>query len=392
MRTMPTNYYELMSFGLQGTSFQEFVDRFQEKYNVLQADGFAWDPEIQIDYTYEQLIASLGINTLPVYVDEDSEGLDKSRGDFTIGKSKIPTQKQRYPINAKMLREQMILTQRFGQANLTRGTQEALLGLLFDSVDGLLGSNRNAITHQRMRIVSTGEFAIDLENNPRGLTGIKFDFGVPEANKETLSGEDRWWKNATHTTSNEGASADPLLFLKNKVKAMKKSGFPAGHLEMSVDLFDDLLTHTAVLKKIGFALYPVISSDANAVMAARNLPDDTLKATMERIVGCPIITRDSLAAVDDLNDDGVLMPKTIENFKPTNVAFVPNGQLGTIKSVRPLVMADDPTQRVAWFDGGRTLITQQYVSKTKSMYVASEMAVLCVPQVPQYMCVWTVTV
>ena len=107
MRTMPNNYYELMDFGLQGTSFQEFVDRFQEKYNTLNADGFVWDPEIQLDYKYEQLIASLGIKTLPIYVDESSEALDISRGEFKIGSNKIPTQRQRYPVDAKMMREML---------------------------------------------------------------------------------------------------------------------------------------------------------------------------------------------------------------------------------------------------------------------------------------------
>lgn len=392
MFTMPTNYYELMSFGLQGTSFQEFVDRFQEKYNTPQTDGFVWDTEIQLDYTYEQLIASLGIKTLPIYVDESSEGLDKSKGEFKIGSNKIPTQKHRYPVNAKMLREQMILTQRFGQANLTESTQRVLLGMLFDSVDNLLGGNRNALTHQRMQIVSTGKFTIDAVNNPRGITGLTFDFEIPAGNQESLSGEDRWWKTTTHTTANEGKTADPLLFLKNKWKAMKKAGFPAGHFEMSVDLFDDLLTHSAVLKRIGYANYPIISSDANAIQAAQNMADDALKAQMERIIGCPIVTRDSVAAVDALDENNVLRPKTIENFKATNVAFVPNGQIGTIKSVRPLVISDDPTQRIALFDGGRTLIKQRFESKTNSMYVESEMAVLCVPQMPQYMCVYTVTV
>ena len=391
MRTMPNNYYELMDFGLQGTSFQEFVDRFQEKYNTLNADGFVWDPEIQLDYKYEQLIASLGIKTLPIYVDEGSEALDVSRGEFKIGSNKIPTQRQRYPVDAKMLREQMIMTQRFGQANLNPRTQEALLSLMFDSVDTLLGGRTNALTHQRMQIVSTGQFSISLENNPRGITGLTFDFGVPSANKETLSGENRWWKSTEHTTANEGTSSDPLLYLKNKVKAMRKKGFPRGHIEMSIDLFDDLLTHSKVLRRVGYAAYPIISSDTQAVQAAQNMTDDALKAAIERIIGCPIVTRDSLAAVDDLDENNELRPKTIENFKPTNVAFVPDGQIGTIKSVQPVVITSDPTQRFAWFDGGRTLITNRYESKTRSMYVESEMAVLCVPQMPQYMCAWVVT-
>ena len=91
-------------------------------------------------------------------------------------------------------------------------------------------------------------------------------------------------------------------------------------------------------------------------------------------------------------DAKTIKPVTINNFKATNVSFVPDGQIGTIKSVRPMVFTDDPTQRYAWFDGGRTLITNRFEAKTKTMYVESEMAVLCVPNMPQYMQIYTVTV
>ena len=391
MRNMVSNYYDLMTFGLGNMSFQQFVDRFKEKYNQDQTDGFAWDNDIQIDYTYEQLITSLGIMTLPTYVDAESEGLDKSLGGFKIGQDKIPTQKHRFPMNAKMLREKMLMTQMYGQAALNNDTRKALLDITFDSVDHLLGGNVNARTHQRMRIVSTGQFKIDLDNNPRGLKGITFDFGIPAANKETLSGTSRWWTTNTHTEANEGSASDPLQFLKNKRKAMKKAGFPKGHFEMSEDLFDDMLMHSNVLKRIGLAINPNVT-DSSAIVAAKNLTDDALKSYIERIVGAPIVTRDSVSAVDKFDPETKsLKVETIDNFAPLNVAFVPDGQIGTIKAVKPMVFADDPTQRIAWFDGGRTLLTQRFESKTKTMYVESEMAVLCVPSMPQYMCVYTVT-
>ncbi len=395
MHTMPTNYYELLSFGLQGASFQEFVDRFQDKYNTLNADGFVWDSEIQLDYTYEQLITSLGIKTLPVYVNDTSEGLDVSKGEFKIGSNKIPTQKQRYPVDAKILRESLIMAKRFQNAQLSQGMQDALLNLLYNSVDTLLAGRTNAITHQRMQIVSKGEFTIDVTNNPRGVSGLTFQFEIPTENKDTLSGDSRWWTNAEHTTANEGKSSDPLLYLKKKVKEMRKKGFPRGHFEMSVDLFDDLLLHTKVLQRVGLAAAANLSAATSPTSAgqvyAENLTDDVKKSFMERIIGCPIVVRDTLAAVDVIKD-GLLQPQTIENFEPTNVAWVPDGRIGTIKSVQPLWMPGDPTTRVAWFDGGRTLITNRFESKSKSMYVESEMAILCVPQVPQYMCVYKVTV
>lgn len=393
MRTQVKNYYDLMSFGLGGASFQQFVDRFKDKYNVLQIDGYGWDPEIQIDYTYEQLIESLNIATLPAYVDESSEGIDKSFGEFKIGSNKIPTQKHRYPVSAKMLREKMIMVNKFGDAALTSDTQGALLDMLFTSTNNLIAGNRNALTHQRMRVNSTGQFTINMENNPHGLKGITFDFGIPSANKETLLTTALWWTTSTHTTANEGSAADPLMYLKNIRKANKKNGFPSGHFEMAEDLYDDLLIHSAVLERIGYSLYPASSNDSTALAYAQNLTDDAKKAAIERIVGCPIQMYDSKAAVEKFDSDTkALKPVTIENFVPTNVSFIPDGQIGTIKSVQPMVFTDDPTQRIAWFDGGRTLITNRFESKTKTMYVESEMAVLCVPSMPQYMGIYTVTV
>jgi coproporphyrinogen III oxidase len=343
-----------------------------------------------LDYTYDQLIGSLNLATLPVYVDEASEGLDKSFGSFQIGSNRIPTQKHRYPVSAKMMREQMIMYNRFGAASLTGQTRDALRDLLFDSTDKLIAGNRNALTHQRMKIASTGQFTIDLENNPRGLKGLTFDFGVKT--KETLTTTARWWTNAEHTTANEGSASDPLLYLKNKAKAARKAGYPAFHFEMAQDLFDDLLMHSAVLKRIGFAAYPA-ATDATALSYAQNMTDEAKKDAIQRIVGVEIKTYDSLAAVEKFDEETKgIKPVTIENFKSTNVSLVPNGQIGTIKSVQPMVFTDDPTQRIAWFDGGRTLITNRFESKTKTMYVESEMAVLCVPNMPQYMQIYTVTV
>ena len=390
MNTKVANFYDLMTFGLGDVSFQQFVDRFQLKYNELNVEGFNWDPEIQLDYTYEQLIGSLNIATLPVYVDEASEGLDKSFGSFQIGSNRIPTQKHRYPVSAKMMREQMIMYNRFGAASLTGQTRDALRDLLFDSTDKLIAGNRNALTHQRMKIASTGQFTIDLENNPRGLKGLTFDFGVKT--KETLTTTARWWTNAEHTTANEGSASDPLMYLKNKAKAARKAGYPAFHFEMAQDLFDDLLMHSAVLKRIGFAAYPA-ATDATALSYAQNMTDEAKKDAIQRIVGVEIKTYDSLAAVEKFDEEiKGIKPVTIENFKSTNVSLVPNGQIGTIKSVQPMVFTDDPTQRSAWFDGGRTLITNRFESKTKTMYVESEMAVLRVPNMPQYMQIYTVTV
>lgn len=393
MRYNVTNYYQLLQFGLGNGTFQSFVDKFKLKYNDPQTEGYRWDSEIQLDYTYEQLLASLNVATLPIYVDVDSEGLDKKLGDFKIGSNKIPTQKHVYNINAKMLREKMIMVQRYGDAALTSETRLALMDLLFESTDKLLGGNRNALTHQRMRINSTGQFTIGLDNNPRGIKGITFDFNVPAANKNILSGNKLFWTNAEHVVANEGSESDPIKFLKDLVKKAKKLGWPKFHLEMAVDLFDDILTHSAVLKRIGYANYPTLSADEQAIAYAQNMTDDALKAMLERLIGAPIKVYDTLAYVEKLNEEtGEIETIPVENFKKTNISIIPDGEIGTIKSVKPMVFTDDPTQHIAWFDGGRTLVTDRFNSKTKSMYVESEMAVLLVPAMAQFMGINTVTV
>lgn len=390
MNTRPGNYYELLAFGLGNVTFQQFVDKFKTKYDKEQTDGFAWDPEVQLDYTYEQLEVNLGITTLPTYVDSESDAYDRSLGGFVIGSNKIPTQKARYAMNRKILRERMLAVKKFGQAALTGESRDAILNLMFESTDKLLQANVNARTHQRMRICSTGKFTIDAENNPQGLTGLTFDFGIPAENMDELKNTERWWTKSEHVQAKEGAASDPLQYLKDKRKMMRKKGYPAGHFEMSQDLFDDMLTHSKVLKRIGLALNPMVT-DESAIVAAKNLTDDVLKSQIERIIGCKIVTRDSVAAVDKFDADSKsLKPVSIENFAPCNVSFVPDGQIGTIKSVQQLTM-DDPTERVAWFDGNRTLLTQRYNSATKTMYVQSETSILLVPQMPRYMQIYTVT-
>lgn len=391
MNNRPKSYYELLSYGLGNVSFQSFIDRFKTKYDKEQTDGFVWDPEVQLDYTYEQLEVNLGITALPSYVDSESDAYDRSLAGFKIGSNKIPTQKARYAINRKILRERMIAIQKFGQAALNEETRSAIMNILFESSDNLLQANVNARTHQRMRICSTGKFNITAENNPQGITGLEFDFGIPKENFDDLKGENRFWTKAEHVPANEGTASDPLQYLKNKVKIMRKKGFPAFHIEMTQDLLDDLYTHTKVLKRIGLAINPLVT-DESAVVAAKNLTDDALKSQIERIIRCKIVARDSMASVEKFNTETKkLEPVAIENFAPCNISFVPDGQIGTIKSVQQLSL-DAPDERIAWFDGHRTLLSQTYNSSTKTMYVQSETSILLVPQMPKYILISVVTV
>lgn len=70
MNTLPIDLYKVIEYGLGGDTWQEFIDRYKEKYDLLQIDGFEFEAT-KLDYTFSQLITSLGVKTLPAYVDPE---------------------------------------------------------------------------------------------------------------------------------------------------------------------------------------------------------------------------------------------------------------------------------------------------------------------------------
>ena len=391
MRNNPVDFYKLLEFGLGGDTWQQFVDRYKEKYEGMVIDGFEFAPT-SINYTWQQLVAATTVTTLPTYVDPESPGYEKQRGSAKGETGSIPTQKAFYSLNRTIVREKMQLMQMFGQAALNQDMMNVIMGLLDESADGLIKGYYNSLTNQRMQIVSTGKFKIDATNNPRGIKDITFDFGIDASHFDTLSGTQRWWTNADKST--EGTASDPIAYMKNKVKEIRSKDHYYGPLkiEMAKEMMDALLSHSKVLKRIGMMLYPLSSVDnsgATALAYAQNLADDAIKQALVRLVGCEIVERDSKAYVDDWTEDGVLTQKEIENFSLTNISFIPQGTIGNIQGVTPLTMGYEPS-KVAFFDDNRLVLSQRMNPETHSIYIESEAAELCVPSLPKYMFICTV--
>lgn len=394
MKTFPMDLYKLIAFGLGGENWQEFVDNYEEKYNAEVIDGFVKTP-IQMDYTFSQLIGGLGVTTLPAYVDPESPGYEKALKEVQGAMGNIPTMKAFYSLNRVTLQKRLALINRIGDAALDEEMQEVFIGMIDESTDGLIKSYYNALTHQRMRIVSTGKFTIDIENNPRGLRGITIDFNIPADHFDTLTTTARWWTNADHTT--EGSASDPIQYLKDRIKFIRKTkhvNVPM-HIEMAEDLLNDMYTHTKVLTRIGYLLNSLaaITADNNAIalQTARNLTDEQLKANIERLIGMRIVPQDSIAYVDKPNaTTHTLDQELVENFAPKNISFIPDGTIGEIQSVNILTLGYEP-DKVAGYDGGRLILSQRANPETHSIYIESEAALLCVPKAVNQMFISTVT-
>ena len=398
MRTIPVTLRDIMSLGLGGASWQQFVDKYEEKYDEVSIDGFDFDP-ITIGYTFAQLVSKTAATVLPTYVDPEAEGFEMPLGTAEGITGNIPTQKLYYSVNRVVVREQMQLAQRFGALALNDDMRDIMFKLLDEGTDGLIQSFYNALNHQRHQVVSTGQFQITATNNPRGIKGVTIGFGIPAANIDVLTANTaKWWTNVNHTTSNQGSASDPIKYMQDRVKYIRRTGHYYGpiRLELCQDLWDDLLTHSAVLQKIGYNIVPTAASAAVAQTVGENTPDEQKKEIIRKLIKVDeIVTRDTYAYVSAPDTTGSnapdLVTTQVENFKKENISFIPTGKIGGIQGVQPLSMGYDAND-IAYAMGNRLLIEQEGIPRTHSINVNGEMAQLCVPSAVRQMFISTVTV
>lgn len=393
MNTNPSGMFSVFDNGLGGLDWQSWVDRYEEKYDNFIVDGFEFAPTT-LNYTFAQLIASTGATALPTWVDPESPGYEAALRELSGKTGNIPTAKRFYRFNRTIINEQLQLIQRYGNVALTPEMEDIFMSLNDEGTDGLIQMFNNALIHIRNQVVSKGKFLLSSVNNPRGLQGIEIDFGIAQDHYETLTGTARWWTNADHST--EGSASDPIQYLKDRVKFIRRTKHYQGGLkvEISQDLWDDMLTHSKVLSRLATYFYPTVESDSVRANAIKDMSEDAFKEAIRKIIKVDeIVVRDTYAFVDapgtDSNGDPDLITTRIDNFDPNNVAFIPTGKIGDIQGVQPLSIGYD-ADKVAYYNGGRLLLTQRANPKTHSVYIEGEFAQLCVPSVPQWMFISTV--
>lgn len=393
MNTNPAGMFSVFDNGLGGLSWQQWVDKYEEKYNDLVIDGFEFAPT-SMNYTFAQLIASTGATALPAWVDPESPGYEAALRELSGRTGNIPTAKRYYKFNRTIINEQLQLIQRYGNVALTPEMEDIFMSLNDEGTDGLIQMFNNALTHIRNQVVSKGKFSLTSVNNPRGLQGIDIDFGIALDHYDTLTGENAWWTDAERTK--EGKKSDPLEYMKNRVKWIRRTKHFAGKLklELSQDLWDDLLNHSAVRKRLAIYFYPTTTDEATRLAAIQDKGDDAFKAAIQSIIKVDeIVVRDTYAFVDapgtNADGDPDIITTRIDNFDANNIAFIPMGKIGDIQGVQPLSIGYE-ADKVAYYNGGRLLLTQRANPKTHSVYIEGEFAQLCVPSVPQWMFISTV--
>lgn len=394
MNTNPVGLFTVFDNGLGGLDWQGWVDKYLEKYDTFQVDGFEFTPT-KIDYTFAQLIASTGATALPTWVDPESPGYEAALRELSGKTGNIPTAKRFYKFNRTIVNEKMQLLQRYGNAVLNQEMEDVFMGLNDEGTDGLIQMYYNALTHIRNQVVSKGKFSLTSVNNPRGLQGIDIDFGISASNYDTLAGTARWWTNTDRTT--EGSASDPITYLQNRVKWIRRTKHYVGGLKMEIsqDLWDDMLGHSKVISRLANKLFASVVDNGVRADLIKDVDDDSKKEAIRKMIKVDeIVVRDTYAYVEapgtDSNGDPDIVTTQIDNFDAKNIAFIPTGRIGDIQGVSPLSIGVEP-EHVAYYDEGRLLLTQRANAKTKSVYIEGEFAQICVPSVPQWMFISTVT-
>jgi len=384
----------IIALSLGEDTWQEWVDRYLEKYDGLTVDGYRLAP-LKRNYTFQQIIASTGATPLPTWVDPESPGYEVALRSLSGNTGNIPTAKQFYRFNRVIMREQMQLIDAC-RGNLPDGTQEIFMGLMDESTDGLIKSYHNALVHQADRINSTGYFVLAADNNPRGYHDVKIDFNIPSNHFDTLTGTERWFTDTDGSMTTAGTKSDPIQYCKDKIKEIRRKYhiYAPIDIRISEELWEAVCQHPKVRSKIAVNKNPLATDNALVNIAAE-LEDEEIKTRFAKMVKAnSIIVRDSKAFVDKpgVNEDGEkdLVTVQIDNFERKNISFIPSGNIGEIQGVKPLALGYDPDE-IAYHDGNRLLLTTRAHKETHSIYVESEFAQICVPSNVNAMFISTVT-
>ena len=372
MNNYPVQFYDLLSRALGGNDgrrLQGFLDKVvAEKYNELNIPGFKFAADMQLDFTYEQLQKTAGINVMANYYDLDSPAIANGTEGFVVATGRIPRMKMVEYYNEDKYRKLLIAEQRFGACS--DRVVNAAVKALFNTADTLVGGHTNSLTYQRHQVVSTGKFTLNSTNNPNGIVGLTFSAHVPAANTTTLSGTKRWWTDSAYAT--EGSAADPIADLIAMVEAAQEKGIE-GHFEINKTYLSKILGHSKVVAAIGANLFPMAE---NAAASASYLSRAKKLEVLAEIVGAPIVEIDAKVATEVWNKTNkALERKTIDAFEANVVVFVPNGEIGEILTVEPIAI-DGGTY--ATFYGGRLLMTVDVDAKYKCQSFNTEMTSLVV--------------
>ena len=351
-------------------------------------EGFVWDTP-QLDFTYEMLEAEKNVEVMASYVDLNSPAVPlRKLTKLDVLKGTIPRMKASVVRGENDYRKQLIALNEvksianFGNTDESTAVSAFLSKQLFHSVDDIISAFKNSLNYQVGQMKSNSALTLTDENNPYGSIRATFTANVPEDNHFVKT----WF---TDTNGTENPSSTPVDDIRNFVRELKwkVNGYSNVAVEMSEKFLYKLLSHSDVLKAIGYALTGLglrytKANDDNAIAVARGTALEAQKEALRRVlevdelitsktvcVATPATTSEAATPMDAFNDGVVLVR--------------PTGTIGVIKNVAPL--RPDSQAIVGSIYGGRGIIEYVYNRDTREQRWMGELTALAVPTRPKDM-------
>ena len=356
--------------------------------------GFEWDAP-QINFTYEMLQAEKQIEVMASYVDLNSPALPSGHTTkIETLKGSIPRMKYAVVRGENDYRKQLITLNEVKSVAAFRNTNEStavsafLAKQLFFSIDEIYASFKNSLNYQIGQMKSAAELSLTDDNNPRGSIRATFKAQVPAANHI----KKQWFTKTSQGVYTEVSGSDPITDIRDFVRELrwKANGYELVTIEISERYLYKLLSHSEVLKAIGYAttglgLRYSKANDENAVAVAKGMSLDAQKAALKTLLEADeLITNKTVCGVEKLNKlTRKYERKAVDAFNNDVILIRPMGTIGVIKNVVPL--RPDGQAIVGGVYGGRGIIEYIYNRDTREQRWQGELTALAVPTRPNDM-------
>lgn len=392
MNTYSLKFYDLLSLALGSNDsyvLQTYLDNVMaSKYNELSIPGFDWSEGMSPDFTVEVLYKNVDIIPMAQYVDLDSPAVPIGTKGMSGYTAKIPRMKLSEYYNEDKVRKVMLAERRLNglRRNGTSDVINAARNTLFVTVDTLFGAHVNSLSYQRHQMVSKGLLEINSTNNPLGVAGLRIEAKVPTKNVTTLKSNERWWTaQSSGKYSTPGSACDPVKDLRNMVRNAQLQGLRSMHFELEFNYADQVVAHPKIVEAVATELLVGAVNEDWAIAKVNYMTTEAKLEVLGRIVGAPIRIIDHISTVQKWDKDKQKMTDIQLNaFEPGVIVLVPDGQIGEIVPVEPIVV-NDPAATYGGFFDGRLLLTVTYDASKKAQAYETELTALSAPTMPQYM-------
>ena len=351
-------------------------------------EGFVWDTP-QLDFTYEMLEAEKNVEVMASYVDLNSPAVPlRKLTNLKVLKGTIPRMKASVVRGENDYRKQLIALNEvksianFGNTDESTAVSAFLSKQLFYSVDDIISAFKNSLNYQVGQMKSNAALTLTDKNNPYGSIRATFTANVPENNHFVKT----WF---TDTNGTENPSSTPVDDIRNFVRELKwkVNGYSNVAVEMSEKFLYKLLSHSDVLKAIGYALTGLglrytKANDDNAIAVARGAALEAQKEALRRVLEVDeLITSKTVCVATPATTSKAATP--MDAFNDGVVLVRPTGTIGFIKNVAPL--RPDSQAIVGSIYGGRGIIEYVYNRDTREQRWMGELTALAVPIRPKDM-------